>query len=182
VSNRIREQLDLGRNGNKNININNTVGPLPNDPMDPDGGPNNQQNYPGHLARHAVGREHDVVLDLSTPLRAARIQVEFFENPRRARPPGVPRSGRSACDRSHRKRLDHGDALSRLHDFISMTADGRATATRRSSRLIVAVTPTPRASDHADRAQLRQRRVEPRASAASTLTRRAPPTTRSHVR
>jgi len=65
----------------KNVDINNNYGgPLPNDPMDPDSGPNNQQNYPGTVAVTQSGGNTTIGFTFnSTPSRT--FHVEIFDNP-----------------------------------------------------------------------------------------------------
>src|SRR5439155_24769119 len=91
TGNTINENSIYG-NGNKNININGTSGPLPNDSPDVPMGPNNQQNYPDIASVVQAGGTTTVAFQLvSAPSTSYRL--EFFANPA----PGTP-AGRTYLD------------------------------------------------------------------------------------
>ena len=141
VGNRIT-QNSIYANGNKNININNTVGPLPNDPNDPDAGPNLQQNYPVITLVTQSGGNTSVNWTFnSTP--GSTFTFEFFENPATGTPAGKIYLATLASVATNASGNASGTTpLSGLHDFISMTATDPANNTSEFSA-IVAVTPTP---------------------------------------
>jgi len=65
----------------KNIDINNNYGgPLPNDPMDPDTGPNNQQNYPDNVTVNQAGGNTTIGFTLNS-LPNTTFHIEIFDNP-----------------------------------------------------------------------------------------------------
>jgi parallel beta-helix repeat protein len=87
TGNSIPGGITIYANANKNININNTTGPLPNDPGDIDGGPNNQQNYPVISTVTQSGGNTFVTWSLdSTP--ADGFEIDFFSNPATGTPAG----------------------------------------------------------------------------------------------
>jgi parallel beta-helix repeat protein len=95
-------------NANKNINLAFDGGPRPNDPGDPDGGPNNGQNYPTvtSVSRDTVNNQTTIAFDLDS--KGGTYLVEFFSNPA----PGMPAG-----------RVSFGTT------FMTLAADGSASGT-----------------------------------------------------
>src|SRR5207248_8758310 len=127
---------------------NNYGGPLPNDPMDPDTGPNNQQNYPDNVTVLQSGGNTTIGFTLnSTPSRT--FHIEFFDNPKApALPAGQQYRGDTfvTTDASGNSPSGSSLTLGGLTNFIALTATDTTTGDTSELSAVGTFTATPAVS------------------------------------
>jgi HYDIN/CFA65/VesB family protein len=102
----IEENRIYGNTG-KNIDLNNNVGPLPNDPTDADTGPNNQQNYP--VINSVLQSGGNTTINFTLDSQPGSYYIEFFHNPADGPPAGQVYTGQ--------------------YDYVTLSVAGAATFT-----------------------------------------------------
>ncbi|MGZ5572181.1 MAG: choice-of-anchor D domain-containing protein, partial [Usitatibacter sp.] len=142
VGNPISENSIYG-NGHKNISLDVYGGPLANDDMDGDTGPNNWQNYPVITSIGQGAGQTTVNYTLnSTP--AGNFRVEFFDNSAGGAPAAEQYLGNSSPPATDVSGNTSGSVtFSGLHDFISATATNTLTHDTSEISAIFSLIPVP---------------------------------------
>lgn len=136
-------QNSIYNNGNKNIDINRTIGILPNDAGDTDLGPNDQQNYP--VINAIVPSGSDTMINVSVDFEPDTYTIEVFENPAAGAPAGktyVSPSPLPPLDFTFTGPTTFSFVIPGLHDNISLTAI-RSNGDTSELSPMVAMTPVP---------------------------------------
>jgi len=111
-------------NGAKNINLGFDGGFRPNDNLDPDGGPNNGQNYPdlNPSATFYDSIANATTIGFALDTKAGDYLVEFFSNPMPGQPAGTTYLGNTIVSLAADGTVLGSFTLGGMHDNTSATA------------------------------------------------------------